>query len=325
MSKLLLKIALVFSFVLVVGIFFVRADEGDVLFEDNFEDSKDLPDWRWDADDHEFARVATDGENRALRMVGSSDGSVLYSDVGEDWEHYALELRFQIVEAGSRDDYDFVLVIREDGESDASTGAIFASNSSEAVMTTFYEGEYREHDRIVYEFNTEEWYSVRFAVQGDLLELSINGEVLMQVQTDQQGERGGIGFVVGSNAVILFDDVRVTELAEPERTTVGFGDTVNNLLGDDETGEETSETTIDTVTAEVTVNTANLRSGPGTDNPIVAQASRGDVFEVIAQAGDGDDVWYRVVGDDPNAELWVFSGTVQIEPADAVLPEEGEN
>jgi hypothetical protein len=321
MTRLLLKMFLLFSLVLLGSIFFVHADEGDVLFADNFEDSKDLPDWHWSADDHHFARVVTDGENRALRMVGSSDGASLYADVGEEWENYALELRFQIVTPTDGVNYDFVLIVRNDLENNAGAGAIFNSPTNETTIAAYRDGNYHAFDPATFEFNVGEWYDARFAVQGDQLELSINGVVVSQVETDVQGSSGGIGLEVGDSTVILFDDLRVTELAAPEQVTVSFGDTVRSLTGDTETPEADSNTTDGTVTAQVVVNTANLRSGPGTDNPIVATARRGDTFEVVAQAGEGDDIWYRVVGADPNLETWVFSSTVEIEPADADIPE----
>lgn len=312
--RIRLRVAFIFCSLLLlgIGIHALAQDNGDVLLEDDFEDSKQLRDWMWSEDDHDFVRVATDGENRVLRLIGGEEGADLYSDDSEDWENYALELRFKIVTPTDTDGYDLVLVVRDDLDNLASAGAIIASDSSEAVIATYFDEQYQEFDNADYEFNIDEWYAVRFAVRGEQLELTINGEVVAATDTDEQGERGGVGLVAGINAVILFDDVRVTALSVQNQIAAEFGDDISSLI--DSSRNNTPEVV---ATAEVVVNTANLRGGPSTNFDVVGTARRGDTFDIIAQTGVGDDVWYLI----DDEETWIFSGVVTIDPEDAEIPD----
>jgi uncharacterized protein YgiM (DUF1202 family) len=72
-------------------------------------------------------------------------------------------------------------------------------------------------------------------------------------------------------------------------------------------------------TVTITVPSANLRSGPGTDYERVESAVQGDSFGVIAQAGSGADTWY-LVSIPGNRQGWLWSGIVSLSPANAVIP-----
>ncbi|MFN8375732.1 MAG: SH3 domain-containing protein [Anaerolineae bacterium] len=287
-------------------------DAGDVLFEDDFESSKELPGWDWSDNDHDFARVATDGENRALRLIGDEDGAGLFSEDSDDWENYALELRFKIETPTDGTGYDVVLVVRDDVDNNASAGAILSSQNEEVLIATSNDDNYEERGSASYTLNVGEWYSARFVAAGDQLELSLNGEVLVQANSREQGERGGIGVLVGDNAIVLFDDVQVTAVDVENQIAAQFGDEIGALIGNLQDEAQVA------ASAEVTVNSANLRGGPGTEFDIVGTARRGDTFDIIAQTGEGDDVWYLVDADD---EMWIFSGVVQLDPADAEIPD----
>jgi hypothetical protein len=80
-------------------------------------------------------------------------------------------------------------------------------------------------------------------------------------------------------------------------------------------------TTAPTTTATVTItaDTANLRSGPGTSFDRVDTARQGDTFNVVAQAGGGQDVWY-LVSLSGNRQGWVWSGIVILSPSNAQIP-----
>ena len=57
-------------------------------------------------------------------------------------------------------------------------------------------------------------------------------------------------------------------------------------------------------TMEITVESANIRSGPGTDNDIVTTAKKGDTFVATGnekQAFDGS-TWYEIYLDDDMTE-----------------------
>jgi hypothetical protein len=296
-------------------------EEGEVLFEDDFEDSKVLPGWEWDEDDRDLARVATDGDNRVLRMVGDDgDSSFMFVEDSADWENYALELRFKVLET-SDDFYDLVMVVNEDVENSASTGAVISYENEEVSVVAIFDDNDDTVGREDFEFEVDEWYSVRFAVQGERIEFSINGELLIEEETDEQSDHGSVGIICGGESVILIDDVRVVALADEENliNEIDVGSLIgnNNNDTDDDAADEPEEV----ATVEVTVNSANLRAGPGTDFAIVGTAQRGDTFDVIAQTGEGDDIWYLIVGNDPDVETWIFSGTVQLEPEDAEVPD----
>jgi len=191
-------VCIVMLTVLLLGVGYLHAqDAGEVLFEDDFESSKELPGWDWSDNDHDFARVATDGENRVLRLVGDEDGAGLFSEDGDDWENYALELRFRIETPTDGTGYDVVLVVRDDLDNNASAGAILSSQNEEVLIATSNDADYEEQGTASYTFNVGEWYTARFVAAGDQLELSLNGQVLIQTDAREQGERGGIGTRAG--------------------------------------------------------------------------------------------------------------------------------
>ncbi|MCI0394700.1 MAG: SH3 domain-containing protein [Chloroflexi bacterium] len=63
------------------------------------------------------------------------------------------------------------------------------------------------------------------------------------------------------------------------------------------------------VFAEVTENSANLRSGPGTAYPVVETAAEGDIFEVTGKNEAGD--WYQVELEDGTA-AWLAASVVTL-------------
>ncbi len=83
------------------------------------------------------------------------------------------------------------------------------------------------------------------------------------------------------------------------------------------TSGDTGPSTGATVT--ISVPSANLRSGPGTDFERVESASAGDVFPVVGRAGEGQDTWY-MVSLSSNRQGWLWSGIVTLSPTDAVIP-----
>ncbi|GAB5492816.1 MAG: hypothetical protein Phog2KO_30310 [Phototrophicaceae bacterium] len=62
-------------------------------------------------------------------------------------------------------------------------------------------------------------------------------------------------------------------------------------------------------TLTVTVETANLRSGPGTNYNIAGSAVSGTVLDIIARTGDSD--WYLIEKPDGNP-AWIWSGIVDV-------------
>lgn len=70
------------------------------------------------------------------------------------------------------------------------------------------------------------------------------------------------------------------------------------------------------ITVLITGNVANLRSGPGTDYPIVGQASRGERYPALARSTAGD--WWQI--DAAGLPAWVSAGLASIEGDAAALP-----
>lgn len=60
----------------------------------------------------------------------------------------------------------------------------------------------------------------------------------------------------------------------------------------------------------VNVDTANLRSGPGTNYSVAGTAQKSDEFAVIAYTGSGNDLWYLI--DDEDESKWIWSGIVDL-------------
>ena len=79
--------------------------------------------------------------------------------------------------------------------------------------------------------------------------------------------------------------------------------------------------TLNTMEVFVTVNSgtgANLRGGPGQAYTIVETAAAGQRYRVVARVGDGQNRWYLVEGR-TGRNVWIWSGVVALEPADAVV------
>jgi serine/threonine protein kinase len=62
----------------------------------------------------------------------------------------------------------------------------------------------------------------------------------------------------------------------------------------------------------------NLRSGPGTEFPVVAAADSGRTYNVIARSQDINEPWYLIAHNGRRA--WVFSGVVQLNGANQNIP-----
>ena len=62
----------------------------------------------------------------------------------------------------------------------------------------------------------------------------------------------------------------------------------------------------------------NLRSGPGTNYPIVGSAHLGESYHVEAQSGSGAQLWY-LVSVPGTRSAWVFGTLVQLSPANAII------
>ncbi len=69
----------------------------------------------------------------------------------------------------------------------------------------------------------------------------------------------------------------------------------------------------DIATVTVNVDTANLRSGPGTNYAVAGAAEQNDVFSVIAQAQD----WY-LIEQESGDQVWIFSDLVVLTNSDGI-------
>lgn len=66
------------------------------------------------------------------------------------------------------------------------------------------------------------------------------------------------------------------------------------------------------------INTS-LRGGPGTAYPVVYRTQVSETFPVVAQFGEGRDLWYQVTLTD-GTSAWAWSRVATLDPADAVVP-----
>lgn len=71
--------------------------------------------------------------------------------------------------------------------------------------------------------------------------------------------------------------------------------------------------------AIVTGESINLRSGPGTNYPVVGSAVRDQQLVIVARAGSGPNSWLLVQGD-RGRTAWVYADIVTVNPADATIP-----
>jgi hypothetical protein len=67
------------------------------------------------------------------------------------------------------------------------------------------------------------------------------------------------------------------------------------------------------VIASVSVISANLRSGPGVNFQIAGVAEQGDSYSVVAQVGEGEELWY-LISQLNGQRAWIWSGAVAISP-----------
>ncbi len=67
-------------------------------------------------------------------------------------------------------------------------------------------------------------------------------------------------------------------------------------------------------TVTVTSDSANLRSGPGTNYSIVGSASNGDTFDVVAKSDD----WY-LIERDSGSKAWIWADLVELNPSNAIV------
>lgn len=90
-----------------------------------------------------------------------------------------------------------------------------------------------------------------------------------------------------------------------------------------ETATSDSEATEEAASGEVTVSIAQintaLRSGPGTTYEVVARTQVSETFPVVAQYGEGRDLWYQVTLPD-GTSAWAWSRVATLNPPDAVVP-----
>ncbi|NWF69227.1 MAG: SH3 domain-containing protein [Chloroflexi bacterium] len=324
------KRGLILTLIVLLGAYWtVGAQEaGDLLFEDDFESSKDLPGWLYA--DHFQARVVTDGENRALRLVGVDDAvAEVYIEEGAEWEDYTLELRLQIVRpTEDRAGFDAVLILRYDEERSESNGVLFNSGGQFVRLAAFVGGDFVELAEEEVRLREATWYRLRVEVRGDNFSLAVDGEMVAEAESEEQSQQGTVGFLVGPGATVLIDDVRVRAAESAPQVTVNDaidaiieGSVSNDNDNDnDNEGNDGSEAEV-VASAQVTVSSANLRSGPGTQFAVIDTAARGTRLDVIAQSGSGDDLWYLVVGDDPGVETWISATTVRLIPPDAEIPD----
>jgi hypothetical protein len=155
---------------------------------------------------------------------------------------------------------------------------------------------------------------------------------LMPSATDTPTEHPSLTFTATMTDVP--DTPTVTPTSTTNRTMTALVRTLTRIAVFNQQATETAEGAVELnvplITPTVTLNTAqvfvtvngtsgaNLRGGPGQNYAVVETAARGQRYDVIARYGDGPNRWYLVQRETGRA-AWVWSGVVELQPADAVV------
>jgi hypothetical protein len=122
------------------------------------------------------------------------------------WKDYAFESRIRVVRGG------VFICVRWSGRS--FYNAFLNPNDDWVVFAEWSGRDYQTFGGKNFPIPRNEWFLVRFEVQGDSLKLFIDNQ-LAAAATRTSYYKGGIGYYMGGGDEVHFDDIRVWQLSEP--------------------------------------------------------------------------------------------------------------
>ena len=205
--------------------------EGEVLFEDDFEDG-DLDGWilrqvGWNV-------VQDETSNLVLQGTGSDDRSTWRSIYAGDsqWRNYAHEARVRIVEFGSPPfGQGFSFEFRNNLRADCNFYELLLNDT----FVSFYRANDCNFDNLAqlsgFVLPIDTWFTTRVEVTNDFFRGYVDGLLMLESEADDLFQSGGISFKVPPTNTVWFDDVRVVELvpaseaaAETSTDNISFRD-----------------------------------------------------------------------------------------------------
>lgn len=190
--------------------------EGEVLFEDDFEDGDTLG---WEMTDH--WQVVEDEDGNHVLEGASVDNELIVAVAGSpDWTDYALTVRAQRISRSGIPLEHFYGVRMAEFACDGYLWYVLI-HGTQTNLDRNANCEVAEALQLTTggaEVPPGEWISVRLTATGNVISGYLNDTQLFEVADDARHGRlsGSIALGAGYGETVWFDDVRVVELSLPE-------------------------------------------------------------------------------------------------------------
>jgi hypothetical protein len=185
-----------------------------ILLEEDFEDSR--------TEQFEFTygprEIIRDGGSNRVYEINNIENPVPagFPFGQEDWDNYAVEFDFRILDFRQDDSY-IALFFRETEGQQCCTKYILSFWPSYRNIQLSYDFENTGWEQMTMEqpmeYETDRWYHVRVEAVQENINVYVDSELVLEI-TDEQQNRGRLGLQVGNGIHIYVDNVRVLEIEE---------------------------------------------------------------------------------------------------------------
>jgi hypothetical protein len=183
--------------------------KGDVLFEDDFESGNIA---QWSSWGQQWSVVQNDAGNAVLQGKASNDYGGINAG-NSTWENYALEAKVYVVKFGTAEYGEtFSIIFRASNNCPRYKWIVNEGGLNllrEKTPNCELEQELRWTN---YQLPLNTWITIRVEVVDNIIRGYINDQEMVRVTDELSRLKGRIGFEIGPNCTVWFDDVRVVQL-----------------------------------------------------------------------------------------------------------------
>ena len=179
--------------------------QSDILYVQDFEQN-DLKEWY--TSNGKFTVKDEDG-NHFWEGTGEKDfpQAWLFSPQTEKWTDYAFESRIRIVKGA------VFICLRSVEDGSSFYNAYINPNDSWFSFADYGNAKYLSFGERSLSTNLNQWYTMRFEVQGEQLRFYIDDKLVASA-TRTSHTNGDIGYYMGGGNIIDIDDIRVWKLSD---------------------------------------------------------------------------------------------------------------